>query len=149
MTQIEPYRPPPDATAFPLRLEVNGATYVLAQGDGHQLDAYGYQQTARLPVLNGVPQTWTPNGYQPYHAHPASPPWLRNHYTRGTGLLIGAACIGTVLAVVAIAIYAVVVAAIAHALAIGVALLVVFVGLMILLRGGLAYSRHGHPIPRR
>lgn len=162
MTQIEPYRPPAEATAYPLKLEVNGATYVLAQGDGHQVvDSYRqtYIQPAQAPVgpvLNGVQQVWTPQGYvpsqyaavqAPYHAHPANPPWLRNHYTRATGILIGAACIGTVLFIVIAALLTLVTWAMANLMTIALTIIMVFFGGMMLL-GKLASARHGHPIRR-
>jgi predicted phage tail protein len=143
MTVIEPYRRPEEAIGYPLRLEVNGQTYILAQGE-HQVIPAAVPQG---PVVNGVQHIWTPHGYQPYHAHAAHPPWLRNHYTRGTGILIGAACIGVVLFVAAAALFAVVSWALANLMAIGVTLLMLFVGVMVLL-GGLTKARHGHPMRR-
>lgn len=160
MATIEPYQPPRDATAFPLRLDVNGATYVLAQGDGHQVDEFGYRQTLQHPigpVVSGVQYARTAQGYRPlheaqaqgymspapYHVDPGHPPWLRNHYTRGTGILIGASAIGVVLFIAAAALYAIVTWALANLMAIGGAIILIFVGLMILL-GGITKARHGH-----
>jgi hypothetical protein len=151
MTQIEPYRRPEEAIGYPLRLEVNGQTYVLAQGEHQIVPAQSQNHyppaVPQGPVVNGVQHIWTPHGYQPYHAHAAHPPWLRNHYTRGAGTLIGAACIGVVLFVAAAALFKVVSWALANLMAIGVTLLMLFVGVMILL-GGLAKARHEHPMRR-
>lgn len=160
MTQLEPYQPPQDAVGFPLRLDVNGQTYVLVQGDHNQTIQPHHQPPIQYgPRLNGVQQIWTPQGYRPaqdimpyqsdrpYHAHPGHPPWLRNHYTRGTGMIVGGAAIGVVLLCAGIAFFAVVTWVMAHAIQIGMALLSGFVGLMILL-AGITKMRHGHPMRR-
>lgn len=114
------------------------------------------------PVIGGVPYVMTHEGYRPvhqaqalgyshnpapYHAHAAHPPWMRNHYTRSTGILIGAACIGTVLFIVVASLYTLAVWAVAHLMAIAFTVIFVFFGGMVLL-GKLATARHGHPIKR-
>jgi hypothetical protein len=58
-------------------------------------------------------------------------------------MLIGAAAMGVSLVVLAIALYAVVMAAVAHAFAIGLVVIVVFVGGLVFM-GQLTKARHGH-----
>lgn len=143
MTQIEPYRPVQQQLPEPPSMfELGGHKYMLVPQDQQAV-----VPTPKLTHINGVPHSWTPNGYQPYqppyHAHPAHPPWMRNHYTRGTGFLVAAAGIGLVLTCVGIAFYAVVVAVLANALAIGLTLVMVLIGTLILM-GGITKMRHGH-----
>lgn len=148
MTQIEPYRPVQHQLPEPPSMfELGGHRYMLVPQEQQPAVSVPAPSMPAGPRINGVLHTWTPQGYQPYqapyHAHPAHPPWLRNHYSRGTGFLVAAGAIGLVLACVAIAFYAVIIAVMAHALAIGLTLVMVLVGVLILM-GGVTKMRHGH-----
>lgn len=149
MTQaVQPYQEPPRELPHPpTEFNLGGHRYVLIPTEQSPLPVPQHQG----PVINGIPHVPGPHGYQPYrapyHAHPANPPWLRNHYTRGTGILIGAACIGVVLFIVTAALFTLVTWALANLMAIAVTVVIVFFGGLILL-GKLASVRHGHPIRR-
>lgn len=156
---IQPYQgAPTQLPGPPTEFNLGGNKYVLVPAE-QQAPVVPYQHP-QGPIVSGVPHVMTHEGYRPvhqaqalgyfqapYHAHPAHPPWLRNHYTRGTGFLIGAACIGVVLFIVTAALYALAVWAVAHLMAIAFAILMIFFGGMILL-GRLATAKHGHPIRR-
>jgi hypothetical protein len=142
----------------PTEFNLGGNKYVLVSPE-QQAPVVPYQHH-QGPVIGGVPYVMTHEGYRPihqahslgyghgpapYHAHSAHPPWLRNHYTRGTGILIGAACIGTVIFIVIAALFTLATWALAHLMAIALTVLSIFFGGLILL-GKLASARHGHPI---
>ena len=157
MTQaIQPYKEPPQQLPGPpTEFNLGGHKYMLVPTEQPQLPA-----AHQGPVINGVPHIFGPQGYRPmheaqaqgyvptpYHAHSAHPPWLRNHYTRSTGILIGAACIGVVLFIVFAALFALVTWALANLMSIAVTVIVIFFGGTIIL-GKMASMRHGHPIRR-
>src|SRR5581483_5227656 len=102
-------------------------------------------------IINDANIAIEPPPYHQYQAHylalAANLPWIRNHYTRGTGILIAAGCIGAVLFIVAAALFTLVTWALANLMAIGVTVIIVFFGGLVLL-GKLASARHGHPIRR-
>jgi len=147
---VQPYQEPPSQLPVPpTEFNLGGHRYVLVTASETQQAPAPYQHQG--PIINGVPHVPGPHGYQPYqapyHAHPANPPWLRNHYTRGTGILIAAGCIGAVLFIVAAALFTLVTWALANLMAIAVTVIIVFFGGLVLL-GKLASARHGHPIRR-
>jgi hypothetical protein len=96
----------------------------------------------------------TPNGVAPYR--PVSPyapepeqvpRWIKHPYSKGLSIFAGAAVLGVFLLCLGIALYALVTAVIANALAIGMTIVAVFIGGLVLL-GALTKSRHGYA-PRR
>lgn len=151
---IQPYQDTPNQLPGPpTEFNLGGNKYVLVPAE-QQAPVVPHMSMPHGPIINGVLHVPGPNGYQPYqipqapyHAHPGHPPWLRNHYTRGTGFLIGAACNGVVLFIVAAALFAIVTWAMANLLAIGITVLVVFFGGMAIL-GKIASMKHGHPMRR-
>lgn len=155
--QIEPYQQEV-ITPIPTMVTVAGETYVLASRDGQaqNLPVPAAQQHAlqhqvprtEIAHINGVEHIRTAEGWRPYAANPGQvPAWIKHPYTKGYGMLVGAAAMGVSLVVLAIALYAVVIAALAHALAIGLVVVVVFVGGLVFM-GQLTKARHGHAPPR-
>lgn len=156
--QIEPYQPPQEViTPIPTMVTVAGETYVLAShnGQAQNLPIPAAQQhalqhhvpRAEVAHINGVEHIRTAEGWRPMPSVGASPAWIKHPYTKGLSLFAVAAIIGVGLICLAIALYAVVVAAIAHAFAIGVTVIALLAG-SLLFMSHLTKARHGHAPPR-
>jgi hypothetical protein len=151
--QIEPYQQQEVITPIPTVVTVAGETYVLASRSGQMqnLPIPAAQQhalqhhvpRAEVAHINGVEHVRTAEGWRPIGSTSPGPTWIKHPYTKGYGMLIGAAAMGVSLVVLAIALYAVVMAAVAHAFAIGLVVIVVFVGGLVFM-GQLTKARHGH-----
>jgi hypothetical protein len=83
------------------------------------------------------------HGPAPYHASPWAPPWVKNHYTRTMGILIGGSTFAIVIAVLGIGAYAIVSAAVHAAFMIGMVMFTFFIGTLMFL-GALTRVKHGH-----
>lgn len=155
---IEQYKEPPTQeviTPIPTIVTVAGEQYVLAsRGQNLPLPAPHLQhQVPRAEVarINGVEHARTAEGWRPieptaspYAPNPGQvPSWIKHPYTKGYGLLLAAGIMGTLLACVAVALFTLVTAVMAHALQIGMTILVIFVGGLVFL-GALTKARHGH-----
>lgn len=159
---LDRFRPPQDAvSAVPLTMVVNGEQYVLASAGQQRSGELSTQDNTlqhHVPsgviAYNGEPHIMTPNGIAPYRpVSPYSPDpgqvprWIKHPYSRGLSIFAGAAILGVFLLCLGIALYALVNVVIAHAFAIGLTIVAVFLGGLMLL-GALTKSRHGYA-PRR
>lgn len=160
---LDRYRPPQDpVSAVPLTLIVNGEQYVLASA-GQQRSGELAVQDNTLPHhvpsgvinYNGQPHVVTPTGLTPYRTispyvpDPEQVPgWIKHPYSKGLSIFAGAAILGVFLLCLGIALYALVTAVIANALAIGMTIVAIFIGGIVLL-GAITKSRHGYNPGRR
>lgn len=149
--QIEPYQQEV-ITPIPTMVTVAGETYVLASRDGQAQNlpvpaAQQHVPRAEVAHINGVEHIRTAEGWRPMPSAGVAPAWIKHPYTKGLSLFAVAAIIGVGLICLAIALYAVVVAAIAHAFAIGVTVIALLAG-SLLFMSQLTKARHGHAPPR-
>jgi hypothetical protein len=161
---LDKYFPARDVVAspaVPTTITVDGSQYVLAsagqQRSGElspQDNTLQHHVPSGVIAYNGEPHIMTPNGIAPYRpVSPYSPDsgqvprWIKHPYSKGLSIFAGAAILGVFLLCLGIALYALVTAVIANALAIGMTIVAVFIGGLVLL-GALTKSRHGYA-PRR
>jgi hypothetical protein len=151
---LEPYRPPQEViTPIPTTITVAGETYILAPRDGQsqnlpipvaqQHALQHHVPRAEVAHINGVEHIRTAEGWRPMPSAGAASAWIKHPYTKGYGMFVAAAAMGVSLAVLAIGLYAVIMVAVANALAIGLVIIVIFVGGLVFM-GQLTKARHGH-----
>lgn len=151
---LDRYRPEVASTAVPMTLTVNGEQYVLVtpgqpQSHGLLVPAEGtHALQHRVPqgaiLHNGRLRPFTPNSTTSYNPNAARyPEWTRSFYTRVFGLLIAGSIVATLIVCLGIALMAVINAAVAHAFAIGTALVAILLGSLAFM-SAITKMRHGH-----
>lgn len=162
---VDKYFPPRDVVTHPVTpttIVVDGAQYILASNSQQQSGTLAVQDNTlqhHLPSgvinYNGQPHIATPTGLTPYNpSFPYAPDsgqvpgWIKHPYSKGFGIFVGASIMGVFLLCLGIALYTLVITVIANALAIGLTIVVIFIGGIVLL-GALTKSRHGYNPGRR